>query len=352
MLSNWIHKHPVRTTVYAGLFFVAVTFPMWLATVWPLFSDRVFIDVVSESKWWAFMSGPVYGWMTALLGLAIFCLFIVILMRHRPRPSPPASSPQQNVKGLQVVVGDVPTTAKQDGNRVEPDDSVVRLAKRVADLKKRDPGPEPHELDGALANLRAAEARDAIAAQALSPAMRGLRDLIDPPAIIFKSDIPAPGFTMKDLTTRHINVNATLRANNGGLLLILTSKELAPLEVTVRLVSLRAIKNGHAVVIREAADIPPHDFDKVRLFHDDPHTIPFIDGSGDALRTLGQSGGKFTLRQRGVYTVRLEIGNDLEHTDMDVCFEWAQKESPHPRECHSANSTGALVAEVFREFRS
>lgn len=66
-LPEAVQKHPVVSAVLAFGLFVFVTFPVWLAQVWPLFSARPFVEVMQEREWGGLLTGPVYGWISVAL---------------------------------------------------------------------------------------------------------------------------------------------------------------------------------------------------------------------------------------------------------------------------------------------
>jgi hypothetical protein len=87
-VPQWLASHPIWAVVGAIVVFAVGTFPMWLATVWPLVSNRVFIDVVAEYPWVGLVTGPLYGWLTVALGgvLVVVAIAAVVLSRVTPKP--------------------------------------------------------------------------------------------------------------------------------------------------------------------------------------------------------------------------------------------------------------------------
>src|SRR5688572_9044104 len=81
-MRNWFQKHPVALAIYAFLGFLLVSFPVWLADVWSLFSDRVFVDVLRENGWGLLIVGPYYGW--ACVGVGVVLAVLVALALSLP----------------------------------------------------------------------------------------------------------------------------------------------------------------------------------------------------------------------------------------------------------------------------
>ena len=81
-----LREHPVWSSVAAVIGFLFVGFPVWLGTVWPLFSDRVFLDVARENGWWwVSRVGLLYGWATVGLGCASVVLLGWLIAEVRRR---------------------------------------------------------------------------------------------------------------------------------------------------------------------------------------------------------------------------------------------------------------------------
>lgn len=96
-----IREHRVRTAGIATLTFLIVTFPVWLAQVWPLFTDRVFIDVMHEKGWGAVVVGPLYGWFCVVLGVGLVALTATDLLSSPPAASVPRFNEEKAVALLQ-----------------------------------------------------------------------------------------------------------------------------------------------------------------------------------------------------------------------------------------------------------
>jgi hypothetical protein len=58
MWKDWIRNHRLAAGIWTVVLFVVVTFPVWLAQVWPLFSDRPFVDAMTERGWTIAIVGP------------------------------------------------------------------------------------------------------------------------------------------------------------------------------------------------------------------------------------------------------------------------------------------------------
>jgi len=84
--ESW-RRRPIAAGAVALATFLVVAFPVWLATVWPLVSDRVFLDVMAERRWGLVVVGPLYGWFTVVLGVIAVVLLIVLIIAS-PRSVP------------------------------------------------------------------------------------------------------------------------------------------------------------------------------------------------------------------------------------------------------------------------
>jgi hypothetical protein len=51
-----------------------------LAQVWPLFSNRVFIDVMRDNQWGLLIVGPLYGWVCVAIGGLLVALVIAAIV--------------------------------------------------------------------------------------------------------------------------------------------------------------------------------------------------------------------------------------------------------------------------------
>lgn len=77
--QEWVRRRPLWSSVAAVVAFAIVTFPAWLATIWPLFSNRPFVEVMGDQGWGWLVIGPAYGWISVALLLACLAVLFVIL---------------------------------------------------------------------------------------------------------------------------------------------------------------------------------------------------------------------------------------------------------------------------------
>lgn len=83
MLPKIIAEHRIASAVTTIVFFLVVTFPIWLAQVWTLFSARPFADVVEERGVSPLAVVPLYGWFCLGLGCVMVGLLIWIAVSGR-----------------------------------------------------------------------------------------------------------------------------------------------------------------------------------------------------------------------------------------------------------------------------
>ncbi len=98
MLPKRIKRHPVATGLIAFASFLVVGFPVWLATIWPLFSGETLVDVMRRNGWGLAVVGPLYGWFSVALGFICFLLLLVIVWSS-------AGSVSSSATGSQVSAG-------------------------------------------------------------------------------------------------------------------------------------------------------------------------------------------------------------------------------------------------------
>jgi hypothetical protein len=79
-LSDSIKRHPIRTIVWSAVFFLVVTFPIWLAQVWTLWSDRPFAEDMAARGWGWLVITPLYGWFCLVIGFALVGLAGYVLL--------------------------------------------------------------------------------------------------------------------------------------------------------------------------------------------------------------------------------------------------------------------------------
>ncbi|MCZ6489406.1 MAG: hypothetical protein O7A06_02615, partial [Acidobacteria bacterium] len=78
-LPHWVRKRPILAVSLSIAFVVFITGPVWLAQVWPLFSNRPFVEVMQANQWGWAVIGPLYGWFSVVLLGGCFALFFTIL---------------------------------------------------------------------------------------------------------------------------------------------------------------------------------------------------------------------------------------------------------------------------------
>src|SRR5688572_28054510 len=78
---EFVRKYPVWSTIGAILFFLIVTFPIWLVQVWQLGSDKPFLEDVKGTKWEFLVIGPQYGWFAFAVGCVLCVLLFVVIVQ-------------------------------------------------------------------------------------------------------------------------------------------------------------------------------------------------------------------------------------------------------------------------------
>jgi hypothetical protein len=86
-LPSLIRNHPFLSSLLSAAVFVVVSFPLWLAGVWTLVSDRPFAVAMAERQWGLLVVGPVYGWFCLMLGIGLVGLCVAILVMSTRRAS-------------------------------------------------------------------------------------------------------------------------------------------------------------------------------------------------------------------------------------------------------------------------
>jgi hypothetical protein len=79
----FVKKHPVWSSVSTIVVFLVVTFPIWLAQVWTLVSDRPFAEDMAKRGWGWLVITPLYGWFCLGVGLVLVALAIATYAEAR-----------------------------------------------------------------------------------------------------------------------------------------------------------------------------------------------------------------------------------------------------------------------------
>jgi len=118
MPQIFIQQHPIASVVGAILMFAIWSFPVWLATIWPLFiRDRTLPEWLRErGAALNFFFGSKYGWTCGVAGLAmvailVLCLFFPTHPKNASGSFDPSSPPtkivtDQNFENQEVVIDD------------------------------------------------------------------------------------------------------------------------------------------------------------------------------------------------------------------------------------------------------
>src|SRR5687768_5536069 len=105
MLPDSFRKYPKAAATIAVLIFLFGTFPVWLATVWPLFSTEPFPNVMARHGWGLAVVGPLYGWIAVAIGLLCVGLLSAILFDRLPgAKDPPLRTPVDPRTREQLIV--------------------------------------------------------------------------------------------------------------------------------------------------------------------------------------------------------------------------------------------------------
>jgi hypothetical protein len=88
-----LKRHPVVAAFVVLFVFVFWSFPQWLGTVWPLFTDKKLTDWIDEHRLPG-MTASVYGWFTIVVGLLLMAgVGAVIWLQISDADSGAATSP-------------------------------------------------------------------------------------------------------------------------------------------------------------------------------------------------------------------------------------------------------------------
>lgn len=79
MFPKFIKKYPAWSAAGPLFVFAIATFPVWLAQVWTLVSDRPFAVHMAERGWGWLVITPLYGWFCLALGIAMLGLSLYAL---------------------------------------------------------------------------------------------------------------------------------------------------------------------------------------------------------------------------------------------------------------------------------
>ena len=83
VIPQFFRRHRAWSIAVSVVAFIFVTFPIWLAQVWTLFSEKPFAQAMSERGWGWLVITPRYGWFCFAIGLALCGLWVMVTVRDR-----------------------------------------------------------------------------------------------------------------------------------------------------------------------------------------------------------------------------------------------------------------------------
>jgi hypothetical protein len=82
-----LRNHPNRAVILGAIGFGLWSLPQWFGSVWPLFTTKTIPEWMSERSWPG-VTPAVYGWVTVVLGIAIFGVVLAVALATRNAPVP------------------------------------------------------------------------------------------------------------------------------------------------------------------------------------------------------------------------------------------------------------------------
>jgi hypothetical protein len=125
-MASFFQRHRVGTTVGVAVTFIFVTFPIWLAQVWGLFSERPFAVVLREQELEWLVITPYYGWFCLIVGMALLAIAVYAVSAD---PLPPQTPPVVPIgKHVLTVHSALYGISERDGQYQDVTDKVAAYA--------------------------------------------------------------------------------------------------------------------------------------------------------------------------------------------------------------------------------